>query len=158
MDNNTTLTIQERVADLVSKMTLEEKISQMVFDAPAIERALRHQDAQHNGAVRRFHELEQWRERLISEGSEALNERLEAFPGADRQHLRQLIRNALREHAAGKPVHVCVMHANTPSEAEALKGHLEARLECRQVDIYDIGPAVGVHVGPNAIGLSVYPV
>jgi beta-glucosidase len=30
--------IEERVADLISKMTLEEKVSQMVFDAPAIER------------------------------------------------------------------------------------------------------------------------
>ena len=30
--------IQDRVQDLVSQMTLEEKISQMVFDAPAIER------------------------------------------------------------------------------------------------------------------------
>jgi beta-glucosidase len=30
--------IQDRAADLVSQMTLEEKISQMVFDAPAIER------------------------------------------------------------------------------------------------------------------------
>jgi len=38
VDNDTTLTIQERVTDLVSRMTLEEKISQMVFDAPTIER------------------------------------------------------------------------------------------------------------------------
>ena len=30
--------IEERVADLVSRMTLEEKVLQMVFDAPAIER------------------------------------------------------------------------------------------------------------------------
>ena len=30
--------IEERVGDLVSRMTLDEKISQMVFDAPAIER------------------------------------------------------------------------------------------------------------------------
>ncbi|MCX7682069.1 MAG: glycoside hydrolase family 3 C-terminal domain-containing protein [Anaerolineae bacterium] len=30
--------IEERVEDLVSRMTLEEKISQMVYDAPAIER------------------------------------------------------------------------------------------------------------------------
>jgi beta-glucosidase len=30
--------VEERVNDLVSRMTLEEKISQMVFDAPAIER------------------------------------------------------------------------------------------------------------------------
>ncbi len=33
-----TLSIQERVDDLVSQMTLDEKISQMLFDAPAIER------------------------------------------------------------------------------------------------------------------------
>ena len=33
-----TLSIEERVDDLVSRMTLEEKISQMVYDAPAIER------------------------------------------------------------------------------------------------------------------------
>ncbi len=38
MDDSTTLTLQERVTDLISRMTLEEKISQMVFDAPAIER------------------------------------------------------------------------------------------------------------------------
>ncbi|MFZ6000421.1 MAG: glycoside hydrolase family 3 protein, partial [Bacteroidota bacterium] len=35
---DTTLTIEQRVDDLVSRMTLEEKISQMVNDAPAIER------------------------------------------------------------------------------------------------------------------------
>src|SRR6478735_7211546 len=35
---NTALSIEERVNDLVSRMTLEEKISQMVNDAPAIER------------------------------------------------------------------------------------------------------------------------
>ncbi len=35
---NTELTTEERVDDLVSRMTLEEKISQMVNDAPAIER------------------------------------------------------------------------------------------------------------------------
>ncbi len=32
------LPIADRVADLVSRMTLEEKVSQMMFDAPAIER------------------------------------------------------------------------------------------------------------------------
>jgi beta-glucosidase len=35
---NTELSIEQRVDDLVSRMTLEEKISQMVNDAPAIER------------------------------------------------------------------------------------------------------------------------
>src|SRR5690242_5269122 len=35
---NTDLTIELRVNDLVSRMTLEEKISQMVNDAPAVDR------------------------------------------------------------------------------------------------------------------------
>jgi beta-glucosidase len=33
-----TLPVEERVADLISRMTLEEKVTQMVHDAPAIER------------------------------------------------------------------------------------------------------------------------
>jgi beta-glucosidase len=32
------LPIADRVQDLVSRMTLEEKVSQMVYDAPAVER------------------------------------------------------------------------------------------------------------------------
>ncbi|MFB0564427.1 MAG: glycoside hydrolase family 3 C-terminal domain-containing protein [Candidatus Aminicenantaceae bacterium] len=35
---NTELSIEERLDDLISRMTLEEKVSQMVYDAPAIER------------------------------------------------------------------------------------------------------------------------
>ena len=35
---NTKLSVEERAADLVSRMTLKEKISQMNYDAPAIER------------------------------------------------------------------------------------------------------------------------
>jgi beta-glucosidase len=38
VDHATTSTLQQRVTDLISRMTLEEKVSQMVYDAPAIER------------------------------------------------------------------------------------------------------------------------
>lgn len=50
-----------------------------------------------------FHELERWRERLISEGNETLQSFIEAHPGADIQHLRQLVRNAQRERQMEKP-------------------------------------------------------
>ncbi|AHE99161.1 ribosome biogenesis factor YjgA [Thioalkalivibrio paradoxus] len=49
-----------------------------------------------------FHALERWRERLLADDS-ALTEWLESHPAADAQHLRQLIRNARREAAEGKP-------------------------------------------------------
>jgi ribosome-associated protein len=53
--------------------------------------------------VEQHHELEQWRDRLISDGDPALEKLLTEYPEADRQHLRQLIRTAQKETASGKP-------------------------------------------------------
>ncbi len=52
---------------------------------------------------RRFHQLEQWRERLVEEGDQALEAFLEQYPDTDRQHLRQLVRAAGKEKRQGKP-------------------------------------------------------
>ena len=54
-------------------------------------------------AVREHHLAEQWRDRLIYEGNDAVTELLEDYPEADSQQLRQLIRNAQKENAAAKP-------------------------------------------------------
>ncbi len=51
----------------------------------------------------RFHAVEQWRDRLISEGQPALNEFIGLNPQADRQQLRQLMLNATKEAAQQKP-------------------------------------------------------
>ncbi|WP_426416079.1 ribosome biogenesis factor YjgA [Aestuariirhabdus sp. LZHN29] len=51
-----------------------------------------------------FHQLERWRERLISEGNETLQEYLDTYPAADIQHLRQLIRNSRKELELQKPL------------------------------------------------------
>jgi ribosome-associated protein len=52
-----------------------------------------------------LHRAEQWRDRLIAEGDAALGELLSAYPQADRQHLRQLARNAHEERLKNKPPH-----------------------------------------------------
>ena len=44
-----------------------------------------------------FANLEQWRDRLIDEGNDAIEEFLTAFPNADRQQIRNLSRQAGRE-------------------------------------------------------------
>ena len=54
-------------------------------------------------AVREHHVAERWRDRLISEGNDALTALLDEQPQADRQLLRQLLRNAQKEVEAGKP-------------------------------------------------------
>ncbi|PMR76857.1 ribosome biogenesis factor YjgA [Billgrantia endophytica] len=50
-----------------------------------------------------FQRLEQWRDRLIDEGDEAVETFIVDYPDVDRQALRQLIRNARRERDQGKP-------------------------------------------------------
>ncbi|MDH7453237.1 ribosome biogenesis factor YjgA [Luteimonas composti] len=50
-----------------------------------------------------LHRAERWRERLLDEGDAALGELLAEFPAADRQKLRQLVRNTLDERARNKP-------------------------------------------------------
>ncbi len=50
-----------------------------------------------------LHRVEGWRERLLAEGDAALTELLEEHPAADRQHLRQLVRNANEEKLRNKP-------------------------------------------------------
>ena len=50
----------------------------------------------------RFHRLERLRDRLLDD-EEALTEVITTYPEADRQQLRQLIRKARDERAAGRP-------------------------------------------------------
>jgi ribosome-associated protein len=53
--------------------------------------------------AQRRHEHESWRDRLIEEGDPAVGAFLQLHAQADRQHLRQLIRQAKKEHAENKP-------------------------------------------------------
>ncbi|MCG6887506.1 MAG: DUF615 domain-containing protein [Proteobacteria bacterium] len=53
--------------------------------------------------VEQHHRIEQWRDRLLTEGDAALGEWLAENPDTDRQHLRQLLRAAVKEESAGKP-------------------------------------------------------
>ena len=50
-----------------------------------------------------FHQLEQWRDRLIAGDDKLLTELIDQFPVIDRQHIRQLARNAQIELKRNKP-------------------------------------------------------
>ena len=49
-----------------------------------------------------FHQLEEWRDQLIAGDNELMNKLVDEI-GADRQHMRQLIRNANKEAQQNKP-------------------------------------------------------
>jgi ribosome-associated protein len=61
------------------------------------------------GAERReaaaLHRIEALRDQLIDDGDEALAQLMAEYPQADRQHLRQLARNAREERLKNKPPH-----------------------------------------------------
>ncbi len=64
------------------------------IDVNPIRATLEQLSAPHRNEVKQFHLVEQWRDRLINEGDPALSALLDQYPGADRQQLRQLLRNA----------------------------------------------------------------
>lgn len=73
------------------------------IDPEPLQKAL---DALHQARradARRFKQLEALRDRLLAEGDKAIGAVLKDFPDADRQHLRQLVRDAQREANAAKP-------------------------------------------------------
>ena len=71
--------------------------------------ALRDALDEHGEGARRetalLHRIEALRERLLADGDAALAELLDEHPQADRQRLRQLVRNALDERHRNKPPH-----------------------------------------------------
>ena len=69
-------------------------------ETEVVRRHFEERDLRKRREDQRFHALEHWRERLIEEGDEALTALLDQYPGADRQRLRTLIRNAQRERGA----------------------------------------------------------
>ncbi len=61
-----------------------------------------HRSTSHEDKAR-LKRLERWRERLMEEGDAAVAELLDEYAHADAQQLRQLLRNAHKEHAVGRP-------------------------------------------------------
>ena len=72
-------------------------------DSQKIIAALESFDHQSEGFRQEQLRLEQWRDRLIAEGDRAISELMLESPEIDRQHLRQLVRQAHKEAAENKP-------------------------------------------------------
>ena len=50
-----------------------------------------------------FKRMEKWRDSIIENGDRGISDFLDAYPQADRSHLRQLVRNATKEKKNNKP-------------------------------------------------------
>jgi len=112
----------------IDKLPLEDDLRQAILDAKRIKqhgalkrqlqfigKLIRNSDADgireayqrlidpYREDIKHFHLLEQWRDRLLRDGDDALQELLQDHPDIDRQHIRQLIRTANKERKANKP-------------------------------------------------------
>lgn len=72
-------------------------------DVAAIQDALTGQLRPHAEQVAALHELERWRDRLLSADECPIAEFVERYPECDRTHLRQLVRNAKKERDLDRP-------------------------------------------------------
>lgn len=66
-------------------------------DSAAIERAMSELDRPHIEDVRAFHEVERWRDTLLTGDESPIGEVLRRYPDIDRPHLLRLVRNARNE-------------------------------------------------------------
>lgn len=72
-------------------------------DAAPIREQLAELQSRSRQSAARLHHLERLRDRLLEIGDAALQEVVETFPNADRTHVRQLVREALKEKQQNKP-------------------------------------------------------
>jgi DegV family protein with EDD domain len=70
--------------------------------------------------------------------------------------IARLVEEAVATIVPGQPFQVAVMHACCPDDATALAAELRRQLNCDEVLIAVIGPTIGTHLGPQAIGVIVY--
>ncbi|MFT5781265.1 MAG: ribosome-associated protein [Pseudomonas sp.] len=114
--------------DLIARLPLTDALRRALADAPKhtaniarkrhihfIGKLMRDQDVESILALidqldastrqynERFHNLERWRDRLITGTDALLDSFVTDYPEADRQHLRQLIRQAQHEATQNKP-------------------------------------------------------
>lgn len=66
-------------------------------DGDAITNAYEQMLEEDKAQTANFHEVEQWREKLIAEGKSALTEFIATYPNAEPQQVRQLIKKAISE-------------------------------------------------------------
>lgn len=72
-------------------------------DETAIRLALDKLQQPHKKEVEAFHELEQWRDRLLQGDKILLDELVDKYENFERQYINQLIRNAKKEQSLNKP-------------------------------------------------------
>ncbi len=64
--------------------------------------------------------------------------------------------NEMEKQVGAHPVHVAVMHADAPDEAERLREVVANRFNCEELFTTEFSPVMGGAAGPGVVGLAFY--
>ncbi len=67
-----------------------------------------------------------------------------------------LMLQQMAELADGQPLHVGILHAGVPEEAEALRQRIEDQFNCAELYVTPLTPVMGAHTGPGVLGVAFY--
>lgn len=69
---------------------------------------------------------------------------------------QQVMLAAMEKYVGSHPVHVAVMHADAPAEAERLRQQVADRFDCVELFVTEFTPVMGSAAGPGLVGLAFY--
>lgn len=68
----------------------------------------------------------------------------------------QIMLQQMTEQADSRPLHVAILHADAPEEAEALRRTIAQKFECAELYVTELTPVMGAHTGPGVLGVAFY--
>jgi DegV family protein with EDD domain len=80
------------------------------------------------------------------------------FKGAvrNREHGIERVVKIARDRAGERPVHMAVMHAYAPDDAEQLKERVSSEFNCVELWVTEFSPVMGYACGTGTLGLAFY--
>ena len=74
----------------------------------------------------------------------------------NREHGINRLLKIMRDKVGQSPVHVAVMHAYTPDEAEKLRERISSEFNCAELFITEFSPVMGYATGTGTLGFAFY--
>ena len=79
-----------------------------------------------------------------------------ALPRTTKSATNRILKLMEADIDKNQALHVAVMHADAPEQAEILKKRISAQFKCSELFITEFTPVMGVHTGPGLFGVAYY--
>jgi fatty acid-binding protein DegV len=73
-----------------------------------------------------------------------------------RKRAVQIMVEAIPKTADKGGLHIAVLHADAPDEAQELKARIVSRFDPPEIYVAEFSPVMGSHTGPGLLGITFY--